>query len=58
MPRIQSLLAVNENRIRIYAQPPTIMEQVKVMHYIMKHLWESERTRYFPVKPKTFKGEI
>lgn len=31
--------------------PDYVMEQVKVNHYIMRCLEESERLRYFPVKP-------
>jgi hypothetical protein len=31
--------------------PDYIMEQVKVRHYVVKHLEESERTRHFPVWP-------
>ncbi len=31
--------------------PDYIMDQVKVNHYVARHLEESERARYFPVKP-------
>jgi hypothetical protein len=33
--------------------PDYVMEQVKVNHYVARHLGEPERIRYFPVMPKT-----
>jgi len=29
-----------------------VLENLKVIHYIVKQLAESERTRFFPIKPK------